>query len=110
MKYIKVEKNTPIDYSIAQLLIDHPNAVIYEKSQMPSPQLLANYNVYPLVTEAPPKTTAYETAEESIPDFQKGEWHQTWTIKKLSEAELKEIIEQEKKLQQKAQTGLCPNC
>ena len=93
MRYIKVENNQPKDYSIEQLLIDHPNAVIYKKTKMPNEELLANYNVYPLITEAQPNINEDETAEESTPEFRQGEWHQTWRIRKLTEAEIQEIIE-----------------
>lgn len=93
MRYIKVESNTPTDYSIEQLLIDHPNATIYKNTQMPNEQLLANYNVYPLITEAQPQFNEDETVEESTPEFKQGEWHQTWKIRKLSAAEIQEIVE-----------------
>ena len=93
MRYIKVETNTPTDYLIEQLLIDYPDAVIYKKSQMPNEKLLAQYDVYPLITEPMPQLLEDETVEESTPEFRQGEWHQTWKIRKLSEEEIQEIIE-----------------
>lgn len=93
MRYIKVENNVPKDYTIEQLLIDYPDAVIYKRSQMPNEKLLANYNVYPLITEAIPTLNEDEKAEESIPEFQNGEWHQTWIVKKLTEDEINKIVE-----------------
>jgi hypothetical protein len=86
MKYIRLENNQPINYTIEQLLIDHPDAVIYKKTKMPNEQLLANYNVYPLITEAAPDINEDETAEESTPEFRDGEWHQTWRVKKLTQS------------------------
>jgi hypothetical protein len=93
MKYIKLENNQPKDYSIEQLFIDYPDAVIYKSSQMPNEQLLANYSVYPLITEAQPEIKEDETVEESTPEFRDGEWHQTWRIRKLTEEEINEIVE-----------------
>lgn len=92
MRHIKVENNTPTDYSIEQLFIDHPTATIYKNTQMPNEQLLAAYNVYPLITEAQPQLNEDETAEESTPEFRQGEWHQTWKTRKLSEEEIQEIV------------------
>jgi hypothetical protein len=93
MRYIKLENNQPVDYTIEQLLIDNPNAIIYKISQMPNEQLLAQYNVYPLITEPVPQLTEDETVEESTPEFRDGEWHQTWQVRKLTKDEISEIIE-----------------
>lgn len=92
MRYIKVENNTPTNYSLEQLFIDYPDAVIYKKSRMPNEELLANYNVYSLITESLPYLAEDEIAEESMPEFKQGEWHQTWKIRKLTELEIQEII------------------
>jgi hypothetical protein len=93
MRYIKLENNQPVDYSIEQLFTEYPDAVIYKKTQMPNEQLLANYGVYPLVTEPIPNLLEDETAEEGIPEFIYGEWHQTWTVRKLTEEEFQKIVE-----------------
>lgn len=92
MRYIKVENNTPIQYSLEQLFIDYPNAVIYKMSKMPNEKLLANYNVYPLITEPAPQVAPDETAEEGMPEFRDGEWHQTWATRQLTEQEKQTII------------------
>jgi hypothetical protein len=92
MRYITVENNIPKDYSIEQLLIDQPDAVIYKKTKIPNEELLANYNVYPLITEAQPGVNEDETVEESAPEFRQGEWHQAWRVRKLTDAEIQEII------------------
>lgn len=92
MRYIKVVNNIPTDYSIEQLLIDYPNATIYKNTQMPNEQLLANYDVYPLITEAPTQLREDETAEEGVPEFRDGERHQTWLVRKLTEEEIQEIV------------------
>jgi hypothetical protein len=93
MRHIKLENEIPIDYSIEQLLVDIPDAVIYQGSQMPHPELLANYNVYPLITTPQPILNEDEIAEEGIPEFENGEWQQTWSIRKLSSIEIQEIID-----------------
>lgn len=93
MRHIKLENNIPVDYTLEQLFVDVADAVIYLNSQMPHPDLLANYNVYPLVTTPQPLLNEDETAEESIPEFKDGEWHQIWSIRKLTDEELQKIIE-----------------
>lgn len=93
MRHIKLENNVAIDYPIEQLLVDVPDAIIYKNSQMPHPELLANYNVFPLVTTPRPPLNEDETAEEGAPEFKDGEWQQTWNVRKLSAAEVQEIID-----------------
>lgn len=93
MRHIKLENDVAIDYPIEQLLVDVPDAVIYKNSQMPHPEMLANYNVYPLVTTPRPSLNEDETAEEGVPEFKDGEWQQTWNIRKLTAVEVQEIIE-----------------
>lgn len=92
MRYIKIENNSPVDYTIEQLFEDYPNAVIYKISQMPNEQLLATYSVYPLITEPLPQLAEDEIAEEGVPEFAQGEWHQTWTVRKLTEEEITEVV------------------
>jgi hypothetical protein len=93
MRYINLENNQLIDYTIEQLLIDNSNAKIYKKTKMPNEQLIANYSVYPLITEAAPDTNEDETVEESTPEFRNGEWHQTWRVRKLTQKEIDMIVE-----------------
>jgi hypothetical protein len=92
VKYIKLENNEPVNYSIEQLLTDFPNARIYSNSMMPDAYLLEQYNVYPLVTTNPPIPVETQTAEEGTPSLQNGEWYQTWTTRDLTEQEIDEII------------------
>lgn len=92
MRFIKIENNKPKDYTIDKMLTDYPDAVIYKKSQMPNEQLLAAYNVYPLITEPMPILGEDEAAQEGVPEFRDGEWHQTWSIRKLTEQEIQETI------------------
>jgi hypothetical protein len=93
MRYIRLIDDRPVDYTIEQLMIDKPDAVIYGQTRMPNEKLMANYDVYSLITEAKPVLNEDEVAEESTPEFRDGEWHQTWTIRKMSEQEIDEIVQ-----------------
>jgi hypothetical protein len=93
MRHIKLENNMPVNYTLEQLFVDVPDAVIYLHSQMPNPDLLSNYNVYPLVTTPQPIPNEDETVEEGTPEFKDNEWYQTWVIRKLSAVEIQEIID-----------------
>lgn len=93
MRYVKVENNIPTDYSLGELFTDFPNAVVYKNSQMPNQELLANYNVYPLITEPQPPLTDDEVAEESTPVFFQGEWHQKWEVRKKTNEEIQVDID-----------------
>lgn len=95
MRYIKVVDNTPIEYSIEQLLIDIPDAVIYKKTQKPNEKLLANYNVYPLITTEKPFVHDGETLVEGTPQFKDGEWQQTWSKRDRTQEEMDKIISEE---------------
>jgi hypothetical protein len=99
MRYIKIENNSPIDYTIEQLFQDYPDAVIYKTSQMPNEQLLANYDVYPLITTTKPDG---DVVTEGIPELIGKEWNQTWISRPFTEEEKlqnqKELKEQESKL------------
>jgi hypothetical protein len=93
MRYIKLENNVPINYTLEQLLVDVPDAVIYRNSEMPHPDLLANYSVYPLVTTPQPTLNEDEIAEEDVPEFKDNEWQQTWKVRAISAAEIQQIID-----------------
>lgn len=93
MKYIKLINGVPTNYTIEQLLTDDPGATIYRKTKMPNEQLLAEYNVFPLITQAVPELAEDETAEEGTPVFENDEWIQTWNVRKLTEEEVAEVIE-----------------
>lgn len=92
MRYVKVENDVVKNYTIEQLLTDHHDAIIFKSSKMPNEQMLAKYNVYPLITEPMPITNEDEVAEEGMPKFRNNEWHQTWNVRKYLEEELEEIV------------------
>jgi hypothetical protein len=49
--------------------------------------------VFPLVTTAQPLLREDEAAEEGAPEFKDGEWHQTWSVRTLSDAEIQQILD-----------------
>jgi hypothetical protein len=75
-KYIKIENNNPIEYSIEQLLEDHPGCQICDifLGEIDN-KLLEKYNVFPLV-ECPPIDGDH--VQEGIPILVNGRWSQTW--------------------------------
>jgi hypothetical protein len=83
-KYIKIENNNPIEYSIEQLLEDHPDAIIYNGTEMPDEKLLEKYDVFPLITTRKPEG---DVVEEGIPTFINNEWNQTWVVRDFTEEE-----------------------
>jgi len=93
LRYIKIENNQPVNYSIEQLLIEYPNASIYKKTKLPDEQLIKEFNVYPLITTQTPKVKENETAEEGTPVLKDSEWTQTWNIRKLTQKEVANLIE-----------------
>jgi hypothetical protein len=95
MRHILLRNGEPTNYTIEQLLLDVPDAQIYQNAQMPNEALLAAYNVYPLVTTAPPLLREDEAVEEGTPEFKDGEWYQTWSVRTLTEAEIQQIIDSE---------------
>ena len=103
MRHIKIQNDIPMNYSIEQLFQDHPDAIIYKNSQMPNAQLLANYNVYPLVTTPMPDG---DVVVEGIPKLVNNEWYQTWITRSYTSEEIllkqkqkeNEVKEQESKL------------
>ena len=96
MRYIKLKNDELINYTIEQLLLDYPDAVIYKKSKMPNERLLRKYGVYPLTTTTPPDITDDSTVEEGIPEYVNKQWRQTWVIRKLTQEEIDEKVAKSK--------------
>ena len=92
MKYIKLEFSMPVNYSIEQFVIDYPNAGIDSTSSNPDVYILAQYNVFPLITTNPPVVEETQICVEGLPNFNNGEWHQTWNIRDLTLEEIDEVI------------------
>lgn len=92
MKYVRLKNTKPEIYSIEEFVAEFPYITIYNNSSMPDLYLLEQYNIYPLVTTNPPILEETHVAEEGIPKFQDGEWHQTWYARELSRSEIDELI------------------
>lgn len=85
MRYIKLEFSMPVNYSIEQFVIDYPNAGI-------DANILADYNVFPLITTNPPVVEDTQICVEGLPSFINSEWHQTWNIRDRTEEEIDAVI------------------
>lgn len=88
MRFIKLANNNPDNYSLEQLFEEYPNAVIYKNSQMPNSQLLANYDVYPLITTPMPDEAEVMVIGEGTPEFKDTEWYQTWSTRPYTAEEM----------------------
>ena len=86
MRFIKLTNNYPDNYSLDQLFEEYPKAVIYKNSQMPNSQLLANYDVYPLITTPMPDEVM--VISEGTPEFKDNEWYQTWITRPYTAKEI----------------------
>lgn len=75
-------------YSIGNLRRDNPNTSF---PASPSPATLAEWNVFPVVDQAPP---SYNPANQNLnqvdPTLTKGKWEQTWDVTAASAAEITE--------------------
>lgn len=76
MRYYKIENNIPVEYSIEQLLEDHPGAQICDVflGEL-SENMLKNYNVYRLI-ECPKIDS--DNCTEGTPILQNDILIQTW--------------------------------
>jgi hypothetical protein len=78
-------------YSIGDLRRDNPNTSF---PRQPSDELLASYNVFPLVDQQPP---AYNPATQNLnqvnPTLTAGDWLQTWQVTDASPEEIAERTE-----------------
>jgi len=93
MRYIKLENNIPVNYSMEQFTTDYPNARIYSNSAAtPDAYLLSQYNVYQMVTTNPPILEETQAYEEGVPSYYDGEWYQTWIVRDLTQDEIDELI------------------
>ena len=102
MRFIKITNTTPSNYSLDQLFEDYPHAVIYKNSQMPDSQLLANYDVYPLITTPIPDENEVAVIGEGTPTFKDNEWYQTWITRPYTDKELA----QKQKIQEEQQAKI----
>jgi len=75
-------------YSIGYLRRDNPN-VSFPRN--PSDALLASYDVFPVVTQAPPEhDPATQNLNQATPTLVDGQWLQTWQVTDASAEEIAE--------------------
>jgi hypothetical protein len=75
-------------YSIGNLRRDNPN-VSFPRN--PSEELLASYDVFPVVTQAPPEhDPATQNLNPATPTLVDGQWLQTWQVTDASAEEITE--------------------
>jgi hypothetical protein len=75
-------------YSIGNLRRDNPN-VSFPRN--PSEELLASYDVFPVVTQAPPEhDPATQNLNQATPTLVDGQWLQTWQVTDASAEEITE--------------------
>ena len=75
-------------YSIGNLRRDNPN-VSFPRN--PSEELLASYDVFPVVTQAPPEhDPATQNLNQATPTLVDGQWLQTWEVTDASAEEITE--------------------
>jgi hypothetical protein len=75
-------------YSIGNLRRDNPK-VSFPRN--PSDALLASYDVFPVVTQAPPEhDPATQNLNQATPTLVDGQWLQTWQVTDASAAEIAE--------------------
>jgi hypothetical protein len=75
-------------YSIGNLRRDNPN-VSFPRN--PSEELLASYDVFPVVTQAPPEhDPATQNLIQATPTLVDGQWLQTWQVTDASAEDITE--------------------
>jgi hypothetical protein len=97
MRYVKVENDIAINYSIEQLCLDYPDAsralAILNSANLSIKDLLDDYNICYLITTNQPDICDGMVAVEGVPEFKDNEWHQTWDIKERTEEEIQQLID-----------------
>lgn len=76
-------------YSVAQLRRDNPQVSF---PVQPSDDLLAGFNVFPVLPADRPIVDHTQRVSEAAPVYVNGTWQQAWVVTDLSEAELAEVI------------------
>lgn len=101
--YVKASNQTveKFPYTLNDLKKDNPNASFPKR---PSEDMLAEWGVYPVRVIPAPVTAANEAAEPADPILENGEWVQGWTVRALTQDEIKQKIEMHKEILQAAVT------
>jgi hypothetical protein len=81
--YVRIVNNTPIfPYTVMQLLNDESRTSFPD---VISNELLASFNVFPVVIDSRPDTTYQQDAISQAPVFEDGRWVQHWSVVSVSE-------------------------
>ena len=94
--YIKDNNGTPVEYTLRQLKLDNPNISF---PSILSEELLAGFNVYPVVEETLPifDPSTHKVVEGIITNIAEV-WTQTWDIVLLTTTEVESIEDAEDSL------------
>lgn len=94
--YIKLTNGTPEPYSINQLRSDNPQVSF--PAEIPN-VLLAEYDVFPIVTITPqPEHAETEVVESAgFAQLEDGSWTQAWTVRPMTAQELEQLARQKDK-------------
>lgn len=80
-------------YSIGDLRRDNPGTSF---PRNPSPELLADWSVYPVTAQEPPSLDpATQRLAQASPELVNGEWRQAWNVVALTAEEAADRTEQE---------------
>ena len=94
--YILIKNNVieKYPYSEGQLKADNPQVSF---PQSISPEILAEYGVYDVVSVDPPSITYKQNIVEGTPVNEEGSWKQTWVVTDKSAEEITAIQESNRK-------------
>jgi hypothetical protein len=88
--HIKLTDGQPQPYSVGQLRRDNPQVSFPSAI---SEALLADYDVYAVVSTERPVVDHTKRVSESLPVFIDGAWQQAWVVTDLTPGELAEVTE-----------------
>jgi hypothetical protein len=94
-------------YSIAQLREDNPQ-VSFPKN--PTPNLLKEYNTYPVQQTEPPIVDYTKNISESTPELIEGVWTQAWLVTEASPEEIHQRVGDQWNLIRKQRNRLLTEC
>lgn len=87
--HIKLTNGQPEIYTIGQLRRDNPQTSF--PRNIPD-ELLATYDVYPLVPTERPATDHTKNVVEDVADFVEGVWVQTWAVTDATPSEIEQRV------------------
>lgn len=94
--YIKINAGVPEAYSVSQLRADNPQTSF--PAQM-TDELLAEWNVFPVVPSEPPICGEKEIVEETgFLQLADGSWKQAWLVRPMTAQELEALAREKDEL------------